>query len=144
MENDKKNISPVEQIKWLTAMMSVDRNINQNELNIIVNYGMQLGLDKERIKRIVSISIEEKNNLFRYLKLVKINKNVDLMRALIKVVFADGKVAQEELAMIKLVAQKMEFPEEELKQLLEDEKKTFMASHSQAQPQSQPQPQPQP
>lgn len=124
--------SPVEQIKWLTAMMSVDRNINQNEYNVIVNYGIQLGLEPDRIKRIVSISIEEKNNLFRYLKLVKLNRNDDLMKALIRVIFADGKVAQEELAMIKLVAQKMDFPQEELKQLLEEEKLAYIKAHSQS------------
>ena len=61
----------------------------------------------------------------RYLKVTNLPKNENLMRALIKVVFADGKIAKEELEMIRLVATKMQYTNEELKVILEDEKRKY-------------------
>ena len=53
------------------------------------------------------------------------------MRALIRVIFADGKIAKEEVDLLKLVAQKMNFAEDELKLMLEEEKRNFMSSQHQ-------------
>ena len=101
-ENQKaiNNISPTDQINWLSAMMSVDNDVNEKEYKVILAYGLQLGLEEAKIKRIVTTSLKGMDILMRYLKVTQLPKNESLMRALIKVVFADGKIAKEELDMI--------------------------------------------
>ncbi len=124
-QNINNNISPTDQINWLSAMMSVDNDVNEKEYKVILAYGLQLGLEEAKIKRIVTTSLKGMDILMRYLKVVQLPKNEDLMRALIKVVFADGKIAKEELEMIRLVATKMKYTNEELKEILEDEKRKY-------------------
>ncbi|MBR4571065.1 MAG: TerB family tellurite resistance protein [Candidatus Riflebacteria bacterium] len=124
-QNINNNISPTDQINWLSAMMSVDNDVNEKEYKVILAYGLQLGLEEAKIKRIVTTSLKGMDILMRYLKVVQLPKNEDLMRALIKVVFADGKIAKEELEMIRLVATKMKYTNEELKVILEDEKRKY-------------------
>ncbi len=127
----QNNIEPTDQINWLSAMMSVDKDVNGRELKVIMDYGFKLGLDEAKIKRIVSTSLKGQDILLRYLKLSKLSRNDDLMRALIRVIFADGKIAKEEVDLLKLVAQKMNFAEDELKLMLEEEKRNFMSSQHQ-------------
>ncbi len=124
-QNNLKNIEPTDQINWLATMMSIDKDVNEREFKVIMNYGLQLGLNEEKIKRIVSTSIKGQDTLLRYLKLSDLARNDNLMRALIQVIFADGKIAKEELEMLRLVAVKMHFTELELKQILEEEKRKF-------------------
>ena len=124
-QNNLINIEPTDQINWLATMMSIDKDVNEREFKVIMNYGLQLGLSEEKIKRIVSTSIKGQDTLLRYLKLSNLERNDNLMRALIQVIFADGKIAKEELEMLRLVAVKMHFTEIELKQILEEEKRKF-------------------
>lgn len=124
-QNNQINIEPTDQINWLATMMSIDKDVNEREFKVIMNYGLQLGLSEEKIKRIVSTSIKGQDTLLRYLKLSDLARNDNLMRALIQVIFADGKIAKEELEMLRLVAVKMHFTEIELKQILEEEKRKF-------------------
>lgn len=124
-QNINNNISPTDQINWLSAMMSVDNDVNEKEYKVILAYGLQLGMEEAKIKRIVTTSLKGMDILMRYLKVVQLPKNEDLMRALIKVVFADGKIAKEELEMIRLVATKMQYTNVELKAILEDEKRKY-------------------
>ena len=111
----QNNIEPTDQINWLSAMMSADKDINQKELQVILEYGLQLGMNEEKIKRIVTTSIKGQDVLLRYLKLSRLSRHDGLMRALIRVIFADGKIAKEELEMLRLVAKKMNYTSEELK-----------------------------
>ena len=129
--HQNNNIEPTDQINWLSAMMSVDKDVNGRELKVIMDYGFKLGLDEAKIKRIVSTSLKGQDILLRYLKLSKLSRNDDLMRALIRVIFADGKIAKEEIELLKLVAKKMNFAEDELKLMLEEEKRNFMSSQHQ-------------
>lgn len=124
-QNINNNISPTDQINWLSAMMSVDNDVNEKEYKVILAYGLQLGMEEAKIKRIVTTSLKGMDILMRYLKVTNLPKNENLMRALIKVVFADGKIAKEELEMIRLVATKMQYTNEELKVILEDEKRKY-------------------
>ena len=123
------NISPTDQINWLSAMMSVDNDVNEKEYKVIMEYGLQLGMEEAKIKRIIDTSLKGMDILMRYLKVTRLPKNENLMRALIKVVFADGKIAKEELEMIRLVATKMQYTGEELKAILEDEKRKYRAQN---------------
>ena len=119
------NISPTDQINWLSAMMSVDNDVNEKEYKVIMEYGLQLGMEEAKIKRIINTSLKGMDILMRYLKVTQLPKNENLMRALIKVVFADGKIAKEELELIRLVAIKMQYTGDEFKIILEDEKRKY-------------------
>lgn len=119
------NISPTDQINWLSAMMSVDNDVNEKEYKVIMEYGLQLGMEEAKIKRIINTSLKGMDILMRYLKVTQLPKNENLMRALIKVVFADGKIAKEELELIRLVAVKMQYTGDEFKEILEDEKRKY-------------------
>ncbi len=123
----QNSIEPTDQINWLSAMMSADNDINQKELQVILEYGLQLGMSEEKIKRIVTTSIKGQEVLLRYLKLSRLSRHDGLMRALIRVIFADGKIAKEELEMLRLVAKKMNYTTDELKAILEDEKNKFQS-----------------
>lgn len=119
------NISPTDQINWLSAMMSVDNDVNEKEYKVIMEYGLQLGMEEAKIKRIINTSLKGMDILMRYLKVTQLPKNENLMRALIRVVFADGKIAKEELELIRLVAIKMQYTGDEFKIILEDEKRKY-------------------
>lgn len=129
--NNQIITTPVDQITWLATMMAIDGNIHKKEFEEIIDYGTKLGLEESRISKIVSNSIKNKKNLFQYLKLSDLPRNDDLMRALIRVVYADGKIAQQEIQMLKLVANKMQISGNDLKNLLEDEKRKFILKNQQ-------------
>ena len=130
-DQDKQfNIGPTDQINWLSAMMSVDKDIHEKEYRVIMEYGLKLGMNPEKIKRIVSTSLKGQETLMRYLKVTKLPRNDDLMRALIRVIIADGKIANEELDMLRLVANKMSFTSEELKAIFEEEKRDYIRRNS--------------
>ena len=107
-------------------MMSIDKEINQKEFKVILEYGLKLGLDETKIKRIVSTSLKGQDILLRYLKLSKLSRNDDLMKALIRVVFADGKIAKEELDFLKIVATKMNYTNDEIKEMFAEEKRNYL------------------
>jgi uncharacterized tellurite resistance protein B-like protein len=129
-QDNQHNIGPTDQINWLSAMMSVDKDIHEKEFRVIMEYGLKLGLNEEKIKRIVSTSLKGQDILMRYLKVSKLPRNDDLMRALIRVIIADGKIANEELEMLRLVAGKMAFTSEELKAIFEEEKRDYIRRNS--------------
>ena len=126
LKENQQFIEPADQINWLTTMMSIDKDINDKENKVIIDYGLKIGLKEEKIKRIISTAIKEQNTLYRYLKLSKLPRNDDFMRALIQVSFADGKIAKEELDFIRLAANKMQYTNEEFQKLLAEEKAKFL------------------
>ena len=121
---DAKN-NPCDQLLWLSAMMVIDKNIHVNELRFIIEYGIKLGLDKTKIEQIVNIAKDQPDNLSRLLEKSDLPKSEEFMRMLIRVVYADGKIAKEEISFLKLAAKKMKYEENELKILLEEEMKAF-------------------
>ncbi len=118
-------IDPLEQVTWLTAMMITDGKVYKDEFRIILNYGLKLGLKKEQIEEFVSTLIKEKNNLLKSLKEAWLPKNDELMHNLIRVAFADGIIAKEELELIRLAAKKMNYNEQQIKLFFEEEKKNY-------------------
>ncbi len=123
--DNNNNMSPTDQLVLLSAMMIIDKDIHKNELRNIVEYGLSLGLEKAKIEQIVNLAKNQPNNLLRSVKMANIPKNDQVMRMLIRVAFADGKIAKEELELIRFVAKRMNFSEIELKTILEEEKNNF-------------------
>ena len=106
-------------------MMIIDKDIHKNELKNIVEYGLSLGLEKTKIEQIVYLAKHQPEKLLHLVKTVDLPKNEQVMRMLIRVAFADGKIAKEELELLRFIAKKMNFLENELKVILEEEKNNF-------------------
>ena len=121
----KSRNEPSDQLMILSAMMVVDRNIHRNELKIIVDYGVKLGMERAAIEEIVNTSKNQPDNILRSIKLAKIYKDEELMHMVVRVAFSDGKIANEELEMLRLIAKKMNYSNEELKVILEEEKRNY-------------------
>lgn len=124
-EANEEEISPRDQLIWLSAMMIIDKDIHRNELKNIAEYGINLGVAKPEIEQIINMAKTQSANLLHSIKLAKLPKNEKLMRMLIRVAFADGKIAPEELEFIRFAAKKMNYQENELKSLLTEEKNNF-------------------
>ena len=122
----EEDVKPTDKLMWLSAMMIIDKDIHINELKKIVDYGLSVGLSKAEIEQIVTMAKNKPNDLLLKLKMSTLPKSEDLMRMLIRVAFADGKIAKEELEFIRFAAKKMNYQEDELKVLLEDEKEYFI------------------
>ena len=120
-----EEISPADQLLWLSAMMIIDKDIHRNELKNIVEYGINLGLSKTEIEQIINLAKTQSNSLLHKLKISNLPRSEKLMRMLIRVAFADGKIAPQELEFIRFAAQKMNFQENELKSILAEEKNNF-------------------
>lgn len=118
-------IDPSEQLLFLSAMMVVDKSIHRNELKIIVDYGVQMGMERAEIERIVTFAKAQPDKVLRSAQLAAVPKNNVLMHMIVRVAFADGKIASEELEFLRLIAKKMKYSNEELKVILEEEKRNF-------------------
>ena len=90
---NEEEISPTDQLIWLSAMMIIDKNIHRNELKKIVEYGNNLGLSKTEIEQIINMAKTQSNSLLHKLKISFLPRSEKLMRMLIRIAFADGKIA---------------------------------------------------
>ena len=121
----ESQIDPSEQLLFLAAMMVVDKSIHRNELKIIVDYGVQMGMERAEIERIVTFAKAQPDKVLHSAQLAAVPKNNQLMHMIVRVAFADGKIASEELEFLRLIAKKMNYSNEELKVILEEEKRNF-------------------
>ena len=117
--------NPCDKLLWLAAMMVTDKDIHVNELKFIADYGFKLGLKKTEIEQIINMAKHQPDNLRSLLEDSALPRNEEFMRMLIRVVYADGKIAPEEISFLKLAANKMNYEDEELKSIMADELKAF-------------------
>ena len=118
-------VSPSDQLLLLSAMMIVDKSIHRNELKNILDYGIKIGLERAEIEKIVTLAKDQPNTILRSVQLANFPKDDKLMHMIVRVAFADGKIASEELEFLRLIAKKMNYSNEELKVILEEEKRNF-------------------
>ena len=115
-------MSPEDQVKWLIGMMLVDNNVNKIEFAVICDYAAKLGISNEKVGLLVKELMSHKGTIDYLINNVPLVQNVDLMQALVRVAFADGKIAKEELGFIRYLAKRMNIGEIKLKELFEIEK----------------------
>ena len=106
-------------------MMIVDKSIHRNELRNILDYGIKIGLERAEIEKIVTLAKDQPNTILRSVQIANFPKNDKLMHMIVRVAFADGKIASEELEFLRLIAKKMNYSNDELKAILEEEKRNF-------------------
>ena len=112
--------NPCDKLLWLAAMMVTDKDIHVNELKFIADYGFKLGLKKTEIEQIINMAKHQPDNLRSLLEDSALPRNEEFMRMLIRVVYADGKIAPEEISFLKLASNKMNYEDEELKSIMAD------------------------
>lgn len=109
-------------IKWMVAMMLADGQIDSNEISMIYDVGVRRGMSREKIDSIIT-EIRTQNSPVDYVIMsTDLPADDELMRAIIRVAYADGKIAKSEIEMLRYVAKKMGMSEDNLKRLLTEER----------------------
>ncbi len=116
------SISGMTMIKWTIAMMLADGIIDPKEQEIIYEYGLRRGIGKNQIDTLVEEIKSQSSPLDYVAESTDLPVDIELVRMLVRVAFADGKIAKEELDMLRYVARRINMSEEQIKRLLMDEK----------------------
>ena len=109
-------------VKWTVAMMLADGQIDPKEQEIIYEYGLRRGVGKNQIDQIVSEIKSHQNPVEYVADSTDLPMDMDLMRMLIKVAFADGKVAKQEVEMLRYVGKRMNLSDDDVRRLLMEER----------------------
>ena len=120
-----QNTSAIDQIKWLTGMMLIDGKIDREEFNVVCEYGLKLGIRNEIIANTIKSMTAQPNVIDNLVKTVSLPENPELVKMIVRVAFANGNLTKEKLGMIKYVAKRMNFTNDQLKAVLESEKARF-------------------
>ena len=120
-----QNTSAIDQIKWLTGMMLIDGKIDREEFNVVCEYGLKLGIRNEIIANTIKSMTSQPNVIDNLVKTVGLPENPELVTMIVRVAFANGNLTKEKLGMIKYVAKRMNFTNDQLKAVLESEKARF-------------------
>jgi predicted lipid-binding transport protein (Tim44 family)/uncharacterized tellurite resistance protein B-like protein len=120
--NSMNKIPGLTMVKWTVAMMLADGQIDPKEQEIIYEYGLRRGVGKNQIDDIVK-DIKSRQNPVEYVAdSTDLPMDMDLMRMLIKVAFADGKVAKQEVEMLRYVGKRMNLSDDDVRRLLMEER----------------------
>ena len=103
-------------------MMLLYSNVNKIEFAVICDYALSIGIYNERVGLLVKEMMSHQGPMEYLINNVPLAQNIDLMQALVRVAFADGKIAKEELNLIRYIAKRMNINEFKLKELFEIEK----------------------
>ena len=103
-------------------MMLADGQIDPKEREIIDEYGLRRGIGKSQIDGLVDEIKSQSNPVDYVANSTDLPMELDLMRMLIQVAFADGKVAKEEIAMLRYVGKRMNLDDDQIRRLLTEEK----------------------
>jgi predicted lipid-binding transport protein (Tim44 family) len=125
-----QNTSAIDQIKWLTGMMLIDGKIDREEFNVVCEYGLKLGIRNEIIANTIKSMTSQPNVIDNLVNTVSLPNNPELVTMIVRVAFANGNLTKEKLGMIKYVAKRMNFTNDQLKNVLESEKARFHSRHN--------------
>ena len=109
-------------IKWTIAMMLADGIIDPKEQEIIYDCGLRRGISKAQIDKLVEEIKSQVSPLDYVARSTDLPADDELVRMLIRVAFADGKIAKEELDMLRYVGKRINMTEAQIKKLLMDER----------------------
>jgi uncharacterized tellurite resistance protein B-like protein len=116
-------ISSTELILWAIAMMLADGHLDQRELKYLELMGNQYGLSQRRITQLIEEVRSHADPVVYVMSRCAIKEPRKLIRHLIAMALADGKITKEEQKMLISVASKAGIREAEFKAILNDERK---------------------
>lgn len=116
------SISGMTMIKWTIAMMLADGIIDPKEQEVIYEIGLRRGIGKSQIDNLVEEIKHQSSPLEYVAETTDLPFDNELVRMLIRVAFADGKIAKEEIEMLKYVGRRINMTDEQIKRLLMEER----------------------
>ena len=122
----ENNMLPSDKIKWLLAMMMSNGGEEASKKAAIIMYATDICFDIKKIDTFIKEMKKQDNPIEELARNSELPLNHDLMKNLIIVALANGKITQEELIIIKFVANKMNMPEDELKTMFEEERSKYL------------------
>ena len=109
-------------VKWMIAMMLADGQIDSKEIALIYDLGDKRGISRDEIDLMVS-DIKCQSSPVDYItNSTSVPMDEELMRVIIRVAYADGKLAKGEIALLRYLGKKMQMSEERMKVLLSEER----------------------
>ncbi len=120
--NSINKISGMTMVKWTIAMMLADGVIDAKEREIIDEYGLRRGIGKEKIDNLVE-EIRTHSSPVEYVaETTDLPMDDELIRMLVRVAFADGKVVKQEIDMLRFVGKKLNLNDTQIRNILAEEK----------------------
>ena len=103
-------------------MMLADGQIDSKEIALIYDLGDKRGISRDEIDLMVS-DIKCQSSPVDYIaNSTSVPMDEELMRVIIRVAYADGKLAKGEIALLRYLGKKMQMSEERMKVLLSEER----------------------
>lgn len=118
-------ISGLELIRWTVAMMLADGVISEKEMELITGIARQRDVQPQLLQRIIAELKSVPSPIEHVMQTSKTAADKELLRQLARVALADGKLSDEEVAMLKTVGAKLEMGDADIDLLLKRERRNL-------------------
>jgi uncharacterized tellurite resistance protein B-like protein len=105
-----------EQLRNLVVMAVADGSLGEDELKLLAHRCAELGLDEEELRSAVAFALSEEAALRLP---TEVEEQEALLADLIRMMAADGKLAETEKRLFALAAAKMNFDAEQINRLID-------------------------
>lgn len=116
------SISGTNLLKWTIAMMLADGVIDNKELVIVYDLALRRGISRGQCDQYIEEIKAQPVPLEYVINSTDLPASMELLRSLIRVAFADGKLTSEEVDMLKYVGRKMNMSDSQMRDLLKTER----------------------
>lgn len=121
----KYSIPGNELVRWAAAMMLADGQIDQQETEMINNLARQRDVAPAKVQQIIAELKMQADPVAHMLQTSIQPADTELMRHLARMALADGKLSNEETAMLRKVGQKIDLTASDIDMLLNKERKNM-------------------
>ncbi|MFO0941744.1 MAG: TerB family tellurite resistance protein [Pirellulales bacterium] len=105
-----------DRLKNLAVMSAADGSLSENEIALLVDRCHELGLTEEHLEKAIAFALSRQATMALPTDL---NEQESVLEDLIRMMAADGQLAESEKRLFALVAAKMSFPTERLDSLID-------------------------
>jgi uncharacterized tellurite resistance protein B-like protein len=109
-------MTPIEQFQHLLAMAAADGSMDEGELRLLSSRAMQLGVTDDEFEQVLQAAISRRDHL-------SIPRDHDdrltLLRDLVRMMAADGRLDHREKSLFAIVAATMEISPAQLNQVID-------------------------
>ncbi len=126
------DLSPLELIQWAIAMMLADGYIDQRELSYLRELGRIYSVSEEKISWLTTQISSQPDPVQHVMSICSMNEPRKLIRHLIVMAMADGKISKEEKQLLINVARRSNLTEKEFKTIYNEERQKLYKASAQA------------
>lgn len=116
------SVSGMELVKWTVAMMLADGEIDQKEMDLVTELAERKSISKDKLNKVISELKGSGDPVAAMIGSGPFDNGAEIFRQLARVALADGKLAKEEVAMLKTVGGKIGYVEADIDMLLKKER----------------------